>query len=192
MTNNPMKATIGDLGRNVDVLRELRNSLVTERRIHERAEVDSERWGTFSQIAESIACACNERDLEALASSVRDMKNKLRRPSVRRDLERLESKDKDADKAKNPTGECKCADCGAVVDGSKEPCVDGALCTKCALKKKVISKKEQDAKKAKKVGPPVSGQDQMPGDDGGGGAETSDEQPRESISLRSRGYLRER
>jgi hypothetical protein len=212
-----MKAKLGDLGQNLLVLRNLRDSLVHERK-HKvtRSEVEEERWNTFSRISGMINGACEDRDLSALVSSIRDMKNKLRRPGVRKALERLEARDKpkvpkkddssDKDdssqkddspgkeispgkKKDNPTGECKCSACGKVIDGSKEPCVDDALCVKCALKSKVISKKDQDAKKAKKVGPPID-----PGMGGGGGGvdggvPAEDEQPKESRRLRRRGYM---
>jgi len=215
-----MKAKLGDLGQNLFVLRKLRDSLVYEKKPAEKSNVEEERWNTFSRISGMISEACEDRDLSALVSSIRDMKNKLRRPGVRKALERLESEEKskvsdkndsssddeksDKDdspgkeispgkKRENPTGQCKCSACGKIIDGSKEPCVDDALCVKCALKNKVISKKDQDAKKAKKVGPPI---DQgmgggMGGDTGGGGGDSqgSDEQPNESRRLRRRGYI---
>ena len=59
--------------------------------------------------------------------------------------------EEEEEKTKETQGQCKCAKCGAIIKGSSEPCVEGALCIKCALKNKPVSsdvKSEKDAKKS--------------------------------------------
>ena len=146
-------ATIGELGRNIDILRGLRDELFSEVKSRNSNE---ERWDTFKRISEEISEACSDRDLSSLASAVRDMKNKLKRPSVRRDLDVLrvaEGKEKKpvagGKEDEGTSGdECKCAKCGEVLEGSRGECIEGSLCPKCALKKK----KNDEGDKAKKVG----------------------------------------
>jgi hypothetical protein len=197
-----MRVKMGDISGNINVLKDMRDRLMAESRDSETMIVEDERWGSFFEVSEEIVLACENRDLDDLVVAVRKMKNRLRRPSVRKELARLEAKDDDVSgKAKSPTGMCKCDNCGKVIDGSKEPCVDGVLCTDCALKKNVVSKKEQDRKKRKKaVHPGMAG---MGGEGGGGGGgddgggsdgvddSTSDagSEKKESHSLRRRGYL---
>jgi hypothetical protein len=193
---------LGDLGGSVNVLREMRNQLVERDR---RREIEDERWGSFGKTAEKIACACESRDLESLVTAARELKNRLRRPAVRKELARLESEDEPgederkskipAKKDKNPTGACKCASCGKVIDGSKEPCIEDAMCTDCALKNKVVSK---DKQKKKKVVVPPADTGMGGGGGGGGGSDRGsqrdvggdgDEKKEGRSILRRRGYL---
>ena len=102
-----------------------------------------ERWGTFRSISEDIMLACEERDLDALARATRALKNKLRRPAVRRALA-------EAEKEKIVSGQCGCAQCGSVIEDSEEECIEGALCSKCALKNKTVSLDSKAEKKARK------------------------------------------
>jgi len=190
---------LGDLGGSVNILREMRDQLVERDR---QREIEDERWGSFRKTAEKIEYACESRDLESLVSAARELKNRLRRPAVRKELARLESDDEPdgdkpdkipAKKEKNPTGACKCAVCGKVIDGSREPCLKDALCTDCALKNKVIPKDKQ--KKKKVVVPPAGGGAEQGGGGGGGGAEqggqqdVTKEKQEGRTALRRRGYL---
>lgn len=195
---------LGELGGSVEVLRRMRDQLVQQEQVERRREIEDERWESFRRAARKINMACEDRSLESLVTAARELKNRLRRPAVRKELARLEANDTDSDKEdkipaskdkkdKNPTGECKCEGCGKVIDGSKEPCVEGALCTRCALKNKVVSKHKQ--KKKKTVVPPSP---EMGGGGGGAGeepgGETSGEGEQEKKewreSLRRRRYLR--
>lgn len=195
-------------------------AVATEARAKEH---EKRRWTTLRQVSAQIAEACLDRDLGELARAVRTMKMKLRGPGIRKQLARLDEQDddkKDAQKEKekakatvasdkagekqkekdtgkdkkgNPTGACRCAVCGKIIDGSKEPCVDDAKCTNCALKKKVVSKKDQDKKKQKKAVPPSPGMGMGMGGGGGyqepGGEEGDDKKAKgESRSLRQRNY----
>jgi hypothetical protein len=207
---------LGDLGEKVKVLRELRDSLVSERN-RRRSDLGNEQWEGLTVISNEIREACEKRDLDGVASSARRLKNRLRNRSIRKRLERLEakssegdddnrdkddsSKRKNGDGSKNsstndskyPEGECRCEACKKVIDGSRSPCVSGALCSDCALKKNVMSQKDQEMRKKKKAVPPSmaemmgptgfsggSGQDQ-----GGNQGEGGDKQ--ESV-LRKRAY----
>lgn len=193
---------IGDLGGSVEVLRQMRDQLVQKEREVQRREIEDERWSSFGKAASRIAEACEDRSLESLVTAARELKNRLRRPAVRKELARLEASDEEPEKSekpekkgkipaqkdKNPTGECKCAQCGQIIDGSKEPCIEGALCTKCALKNRVIPKDKQ--KKKKVVVPPSAG-----GMDGGGGEQGGEgqqdvggEKKEAKEGLRRRGY----
>lgn len=189
---------LGELGGSVQVLRDMRDKLVESERME---RIEDERWERLGAAVDSIAKACEDRDLEALASANRGLKNKLRAPGVRKALARLEAKGEEepkgkdkipAPKEKNPTGECKCDQCGKIIDGSKEPCVEGALCTRCALKNKVISKDKQDKQTKKKpVVPRSGGGGQRGGGQQGGdqGQDVPDERREERGFLRRRGYL---
>jgi hypothetical protein len=142
---------LGELASNIETLKDLRDKLtedVNGRRLDvtdqkRLARIERERWETLHRTASRIAEACDSHDLEELASSVREMKNRLRRPSIRKELARLEDKDK------KPEGECKCAECGKLIDQSRSPCVEEALCVDCALKKKTSSGDEEEKKKEK-------------------------------------------
>lgn len=184
---------LGDLIRNIESIEQIQRKLIS----HPIISLETERWDKLSAIAEKIEDACENRNLEMLVSSVRDMKNRLRRPAIRKELERLESVDKNdknipaSSEKKNPTGQCKCSECGKVIDGSRESCIDGVLCTSCALKKKVISKKDQDKEKMPKAVSPGNALDLgpgagMPGGEEGQGAPS---EQRENASLRRRGYV---
>jgi len=186
---------LGDLGRNVDILRQMRDRLVAEEGRAKEQEVEQDRWDSFSEVASEIIEACDNRRLEELVTAVRKLKNRLRRPAVRKELAKLEAdggNDKiPAKKDKPITGQCKCAECGKVIDGSKEPCVEDALCTDCALKNRVVSKKEQDKKKKKKGVPPTPGMGSEGGGASGGedeGERDDDEEKEKKESLRRRSY----
>jgi hypothetical protein len=115
-------------------LRNIRDSLAREVNVG----LESERWNNLSSTAKKISEACLSKDLNLLASSVREMKNRLRRPSIRKELARLEGKD-DKIPAKQDDeveGDCQCAECGKTIDGSEDPCIKGALCVQCAYAKK--------------------------------------------------------
>jgi len=207
---------LGDLGGSVKILKDMRDQLVENDR---RVKIEEERWSSFGTAVSKISLACESRDLEQLVAAARELKNRLRRPSVRKELAKLEAtkssgdeaqkkkkvapkekesvpkekvsapksdnfKEKDkvvVPKEKNPVGQCKCDQCGKVIDGSKEPCIDGALCTHCALKNKVIPKHKQKKKKA--VVPALAPDVGM--EPGG------DVERQESFGhLRQRGYLR--
>ena len=103
-----------------------------------------ERWDTFCEIAQSICDACGEEDLVALAISVKNIKNKLRRPSVKKDLaksiqeqkeqqkkEKKEKKEKKYPEEGEKPEVAKCSSCGKVIKGAKP--VQGIMCTKCAF-----------------------------------------------------------
>lgn len=182
---------LAELGRNVQVLRDMRNRLMEQ---EAEKHLEEERWESFSEVVEEIRHACEERSLDGLASATRRLKNRLRRPAVRKALAEMDEKSGDDPSAKipakketNPTGECKCSQCGKVIDGSEEPCLKDALCTDCALKKKVVSKKEQDREKRKKAVPPSPGMGPDQGGDQGGQQDGG--QPQESRGLRRRKYL---
>ena len=217
-----MTFKLGELASNVEVLRSLRDTLAEDGKTANRKRVEVERWKTLSSVAADISEACESQDLEKLASSVRQMKNRLRRPSIRKELARMEAEEdgekkkpvpkkekpepeakgkekekvpaKPKDTDENPTGHCKCADCGKTIDGSKEPCVDDALCIKCAMKSKVIAQRDKDKAKRKKA-VPMAGMGGMGGGMGGeqqpGGQEPppdDEKAPAESVGLRRRNY----
>jgi hypothetical protein len=207
---------LGDLGEKVKVLRELRDSLVSERN-RRRSALGDEQWEGLTVISNEIREACEKKDLDGVASSTRRLKNRLRNRSIRKRLERLEAKSpendddnrgksdssnkKNGDGSKNsstnnskyPEGECKCAACKKVIDGSRSPCVSGALCSDCALKKNVMSKKDQEIRKKKKAVPAsMAGMMGPTGSSGGpdqeqGGDQGGDGDKQESI-LRKRAY----
>lgn len=146
-----MKVSLGDAVGN-DRLREMRGQLISDD--GQTEELERERWESFVEASNNIQESVEGQDLQTLVVSVRRMKNLLRRPSVRRDLAKLEgqedtipssgNKDKEAVK-----GSCTCSACGAKIDGYRE-CVDGALCSKCALKKRETPPGESDDKKSEK------------------------------------------
>jgi len=194
---------LGELGDSVAVLRKMRDQLVQQERYSKIQQVEDERWESFNRAASKIACACEDRSLESLVMAARELKNRLRRPAVRKELARLEAKDEPrekqdkipAKKDKNPTGECKCAGCGKIIDGSREPCVEDALCTRCALKNKVIPKNKQDKKKSVVTpsgggggggGEPGVDQGPEPAPETSGGADKKESRE----GLRRRRYLR--
>lgn len=164
---------------NIQSLEDMKRRLSSEKE-GKRGCLAESQWNSLKEIAESIAEACDDGDLEEVARRTRQMKNKLRKRAFRRTLEALESgepigpkklpkksmdgedeepkkkqppppkvpaKDK---KEKKPEGECTCAKCGQVIDGSRNPCVEGALCTKCGLKKTVDPEDDKGKKKSSK------------------------------------------
>lgn len=162
-----MKHSIGDDQNNLSLLRSLREDLVGK----DEKQKEDAKWAAFEEAVEGIACACGKRNLGELASNVRRIKNLLRRPSVRKSLAQMEGEGNKEDngKSEKPTGACKCAKCGKVVDGSTEPCAKGALCIDCGMKsreappdEKENKKDEKKAKKSTAFPPEMMGQ-------GGGG-----------------------
>jgi len=167
---------------NINVLRGLRSQLIEDKEVVVQRARDNERWESFKKTSEAISESIEGQDLESLASHVRKMKNLLRRPSVKKDLARLESKEKGG-KEEKPEGSCKCSKCNGTIDGYRE-CVEGALCPDCALKDRKAppgeKEKEKDEKKAKKgtAFPPemvgTGGMQGGEGDMGGDGDDTGD------------------
>lgn len=152
--------------KNLDILRDMRDSLVENSKGREQRRRKAERWIAFDEVSQRISTACETQDLTELVSHVRKMKNLLRRPSVRKDLARLEDKEP----KKEIDGVCKCAQCGKTIDGSEGPCVEGALCVKCAMKKRVEAPGEKDQEKAKKKAEKgIAFPPEMMGMQGGGG-----------------------
>jgi len=159
---------LGDLGGSVDILRKMRDQLAEEEK---QSRIQEERWDTFVNTTKRIVEACEKRDLEDLVTAARELKNRLRRPSVRRELARLEAKKEDdeqlqqqddqqpqgqdddiqskipaQDKEKKDKGVCKCAKCGQTIEGSKGDCIEGALCAKCGTKMKSKEKEDERCK----------------------------------------------
>lgn len=160
--------------RNLDILRDMRDSLVENSKGREQRRRKAERWTAFDEVSQRISVACETQDLTELVSHVRKMKNLLRRPSVRKDLARLEDKEP----KKEIEGVCKCAQCGKTIDGSEGPCVEGALCVKCAMKKRVEAPGEKDKEKAKKKAEKgIAFPPEMMGMQGGGGMVGGEEPP---------------
>lgn len=189
---------IGDLGSNIAVLREMRSQLIESTK---RIEREEERWGSLGKTASKISVACEDRDLEQLVSSARELKNRLRRPSIKKDLARLEMEAREAretqgkpeeppavqpKKKEEPKGDCKCAECGKVIEGSKGECEEGSLCVDCAFKKKPEKNSEKDKPGKKK---PKFDDDDTEKD---GSEETKKEESfRAKVKyLRQRGYTR--
>ncbi len=143
-----MKAKLGDLSDNLSALRGIRDQLIVEDDHYVVEAARCERWLSFGTVSKKIHEACEDRDLEGLVGAVREMKNRLRRPAVRKELLRWEKFGDDKGKAE---GDCKCAQCNTTIDGSHDPCVQDALCTKCALSKKT-SKKDDPRKEPKDKG----------------------------------------
>jgi hypothetical protein len=137
-------------GRSIELLEVLKDRVVSGSTVprDEGRPLLSQQWEELAVIAKNILEACQGKDLGGVASSTRKMKNKLRKRQFRRRLEALEATD-DAGK-KKIDGACQCSNCGAVIDGSKKPCIEGALCTKCALDKKKDGDDEDTARKALK------------------------------------------
>jgi hypothetical protein len=124
---------------NLEALRSLHDRLV----VHRESAAEQERWTTLSGDAQRILEACEGRDLEQVAAAVRTIKNRMRRPSIRKELARL---DESKEKEEKPKGKCNCAHCGAVINGSKEPCLKDALCTKCGTEGKVPKGEKEKSK----------------------------------------------
>jgi len=160
--------TIADDKNNLALLRSLRKDLVHKDEANSEKLREDARWDTFTEAVENISCACGKRDLGELAAGVRRIKNLLRRPGVRKTLARLESKeDKKGDK--KPEGNCSCADCGKVIDGSVDPCAEGALCVDCGMKDRDTPPGEKEAKKdEKKAKKGTAFPPEMMGQGGGG------------------------
>lgn len=139
---------LGDL----ESLQKIRDSLIRDglSETRERQRLEQERWDSFKKTISKMAEAVDGQDLEDLVSSVRRMKNLLRRPSVKRDLAQMEAEDQGKDK---PEGSCKCSQCGKTIDGYNE-CIKGALCVDCAMKNRETppgeAEKEKDKKSAEK------------------------------------------
>ena len=143
-----MKASLGDSRGNLGALRKIQENLLSV----DRRAVDAERWGTLSQIAECIADACGDRDLVRVVAAVRDMKNKLRRPSIQRALKEVDEKtddNKESNKKKSDGTVCRCEQCDVELAGVQAPCIEGTLCPECALVSK-SSKSANDEKAARK------------------------------------------
>lgn len=140
-------------GKNMDVLRSLRSELIENTKVESERIRKDERWNVFQKTAAAISESINDQDLENLVSHVRKMKNLLRRPSVKKDLARLETEEtsssKKSDSKNKPNGNCKCSKCGKTVDGYRE-CVEGALCPNCALKNRSTPPGEESKEKAEK------------------------------------------
>ena len=125
-------STISDIRGNLRVLRGVSEQLS---RSGGMGGVDVvERWGTLGAISERISEACADRDLVALVRAQRDLRNKTRRPAIRRELAEAAGSGKD-----KQDGVRSCSQCGAVIDGSDEMSLDDALCSKCALSRKNVS-----------------------------------------------------
>lgn len=106
----------------------------------------SKQWESLAGIAQDILEACHSQDLGSVASSTRRMKNKLRRPQFRMRLEALDrdSEDGDSEKKEKPSkdgddakSKCLCSKCNKDIEliGGRK-CVEGALCSDCALDSK--------------------------------------------------------
>lgn len=188
-----MKYRLGET-KEMNVLREMRESLIRQSNKKDQQALEEERWNSFGKAAQDIQESVENGDLKELVANVRRMKNLLRRPSVRRDLARLEQEDNDKEKKETvpkkdaPKGSCKCSECGGTIDGYRE-CVAGALCPDCALKSRKKSPGEKDQKKAEKKAkkgipfPPemmgVGGGGEEPGGEGGEGEAPEEEPPEE-------------
>lgn len=210
-------ARLSEVSRGVELIVELKERLVSENN-RRRSELDEGQWDSLTRISSELFEACKKRDLDGVAASTRKMKNRLRRRSIKKRLECLEARGEDFDDqklerkkssstlggkdnkpsnnastndSKQPEGVCKCSSCGKIIDGSKEPCIEGALCSDCALKEKVVSKKKQDQKKRKKAVPPTM----MPTGTGGGSGDFGGEKDQEGEGkqesiLRKRSYFK--
>jgi len=176
-----MKTGLGE--KNLTVLRDIRNKLVVSGDTAKKRNEQKERWETLGVAAQTISEAVEGQDLESLVSATRKMKNLLRRSSIRKELAQLESEDSSFKKEK-PKGSCKCAQCGATIDGYRE-CISGALCPDCALKKRKAppgEKEDEKAEKTAKKGTPFPpemvgtgmGGEGMPGDSEKGGMDGND------------------
>lgn len=158
-------------GDNLNVLQDLKRRL-SESGKKNSCELRGGQWDALRIIARELTEACDRYDLEGVARLTRQMKNRLRKRAYRRTLEALESggvrsekvggealKDKgknavakrDDSRSSSPDGSCKCNSCGSVIDGTSSPCISGALCTKCALKKKADSA-EKDSGELRRSG----------------------------------------
>jgi len=146
-----MEVKLGDLA----ALQRLRDSLIRDDVSEERGRkrLDQERWSAFKRTAQGIIEAVDDQSLSGLVSSVRRMKNLLRRPSVKRDLAQMEAGGVSGKEDEKPEGSCACAQCGKTIDGYND-CIKGALCVDCAMKERDVppgeKAKEKDEKQAKK------------------------------------------
>lgn len=141
-------------------VQEMRSALISSGKIKQQEKPVEEHWNDFVDASDKIKVACEDQDLSSLASNVRKMKNLLRRPSVKKELARLESDETSDAKVKElkggkgkdekPQGQCNCAQCGKTIEGSREPCEEGALCVDCGMKKRQRPPGEKDNKEAKK------------------------------------------
>lgn len=144
-----VNAKFGDLAS----LQRIRDALIRDELSEERGRerLEQERWNAFKRTAQGIVESVDSQSLSDLVSNVRRMKNLLRRPSVKKDLARMEDKDPNG-KEEKPEGSCKCAECGKTIDGYND-CIKGALCVDCAMKEREVppgeKEKEKDEKKAK-------------------------------------------
>lgn len=168
-----------ELGGSVELLRRMRNQLVADEK---KTRIDEERWNAFVCAATKIVESCSSRNLEGLVAASRELKNRLRRPSVKKELARLEARDDEGDegggnagysnqgnqgnmgnmgpepqvqvpkknKEEKEKGVCKCAKCGKAIEGSKGDCIEGALCTKCGMKRKDNGDKDKKGNGDKK------------------------------------------
>lgn len=172
---------IGDLPGAVRVLKEVQSRLVDGRfdqrhRDERPVHIESNRWITLRRSAKRINEACEKQDLESLVSCVREMKNRLRRPSIRKDLARLEGKEKpQKENDEKSEGECTCSKCGKTIDGSVGPCIEGALCTACGLEKKKVDPEDEKSVDKNKTSSDT---------------DDSDNEQTEERSLRRRSYTR--
>ena len=217
---------LGDLG-SLDMLRGIRSSL----RENSNSIVE-ERWASLGSIAESILEACDSRDLGALARASRALKNKMRRPSVRKALAEEDMKPSDEggedngedmkpgdegetsdkrvqkrrkvldkldknkkfpskDSKDSKDSKCRCANCNAEIGDDISKCIEGTLCTKCALKGKKNVQKQEAEKEARKGAVKAGGV--MGGMPPGGGMESVEQVESSNLgmnvsSLRRRYY----
>jgi len=163
---------LGDLDSNLQALQDMRNQLILNKEAENHKSVEREKWGALISASNQISEACEQQDLSELVRAMRTMKNRLRRPAIRRELaildqmesdekvasDRVSDKEKERKSGKdsdgNPTGKCRCAKCDKIIDGSEGKCVEGALCVDCAMKKDVVSQKDKDEKNREKAVPP--------------------------------------
>lgn len=84
---------LGDFPANLAAIQKVREEIFRKDPNSERREIEDARWGKFSAIAEALMEACKGRNLEMLAKSARDLKNRLSRPGIRRQLAELRGED---------------------------------------------------------------------------------------------------
>lgn len=144
------------LHRKTKCLEEIRDGFIVNNGtvIHGKRLILSKHWDDLTAIAESIVQACRWNNLADVASNTRRLKNKLRKRIFKLRLEDLEKEDsgsksdkntgtkgseKDGKKGEEVNGQCVCDKCKAKIDvPNGEPCIDGALCPSCALKRKDV------------------------------------------------------
>jgi hypothetical protein len=161
-----MQAKLGDLA----ALKAIRDSLIQDKESEDRnrQRLEQERWESFQKTARGIVDSVESQSLPDLVASVRKMKNLLRRPSVKKDLARMEASEPDKEEKKK--GSCKCSKCGKTIDGYND-CIKGALCVKCAMKERDVvpgekeqDKSEKEAKKGVAFPPEMIAPGGMPGE----------------------------